>query len=793
MNRGDNLLPNYTTKTGLPWETETLKQWAEDHAGPFKWKGYEGQAQCKLPSHSGQDKNPSFCFNAEKGTGHCFACHAAGEGLSIKELTAAWGCEAPPMIQRPEPVRPVARIVKTYDYTDEAGNIAYQSCRMEPKKFFQHRPDGKGGWLNNLEGVKPIPYRLPELIRALGQNKAVFIVEGEKDVDRLRSLDLTATTNSGGAGKWTAEHSKYFPAGSKVIILSDNDKPGRDHARIVARSLHGRGCSVKIIELPGLPEKGDVSDWLDAGHTKDDLIEVYKVAQEWTPEGAPEVEADISDSAEEWEAPIPLRQIMNPPDFPCDALPGWMGDFVEAESEFTQTPSGLAGSLALAMAAAALAKKAEVMGRPGWLEGLNLYIAVAMQPGSRKSQVINDVSKPLSDFERQEAESLRASVAQSESEGRREKKRLDGLESGYASAKDPAKARQIKLEADELSRELAEKEVLRLPRYMAQDVTPERIASLLAEQGGKMAIVSAEGELFSILAGRYSSGAPNIEVFLKGHAGDQLRVDRQNKDRQAVYVDHPALTIGVCLQPDVLNELPRVKGFAGRGLLARFLWVVPESNIGRRRTRTEPVPLKIAADYCGNMRKLLELPYNHDQDGNQAAWTLTLDPEAAETLDTLMEQVEKSLGNPEGMGAFTEWGSKFVGAVLRIAGILHAAKEPGRIDSLLEPISQKTLIRSLAIGDFLVEHAKAAFGIMDTDTAVGNAEFILRWLKGRGMMRVQKKDLFRGLRSRFHKAAALDEPIRLLVEYGWLRESREPAEGTHKPKTFYEVNPENNI
>ena len=286
------MLVNYTTKSGLPWEPETLKQWAEDQAGPFKWKGYEGQAQCKLTSHNGQDKNPSFSFNAEKGTGHCFACHEKGKGLSVKEMAAAWGCEVPPMIQQQEPVKPGARIVRAYNYTDEAGNILYQSCRMEPKKFFQRRTDGKGGWINNLDGVKSIPYRLPELIRALEQNKIVFVVEGEKDADRLRSLDVTATTNSGGAGKWTDEHSKYFPAGSRVIILPDNDTPGRNHAQAVARSLHGRGCSVKIIELPGLPEKGDVSDWLDAGHTKNDLIELYRAAKEWTPEGAPGMNQD---------------------------------------------------------------------------------------------------------------------------------------------------------------------------------------------------------------------------------------------------------------------------------------------------------------------------------------------------------------------------------------------------------------------------------------------------------------------------------------------------------------------
>ena len=159
-------------------------------------------------------------------------------------------------------------------------------------------------------------------------------------------------------------------------------------------------------------------------------------------------------------------------------------------------------------------------------------------------------------------------------------------------------------------------------------------------------------------------------------------------------------------------------------------------------------------------------------------------------MDKLMEDVERSLGNPEEMGAYAEWGSKFVGAVLRIAGILHAAQEPGTMTRLLEPINRETLLSALRIGDFFNEHAKAAFSMMDSDSTVDSAEFILKWLKGREIRRIQKKDLFRNLRSRFHKASAMEEPLKMLIEYGWLRESKEPAEGTHKPKTFYEVIPE---
>ena len=285
---------NYSTG-GLPWEPDTLKSWAEEHAGPFKWKGYEGQARCRLSGHDGQDQNPSFCFNAEKGTGHCFACHAAGEGLSVKELATAWGCEPPP-VKQADPAPPTKRrTVKTYDYVSATGELVYQSCRFEPKGFSQRRPDGKGGWIWNLKGVDPYPYHLPELMAALNAGNPVFITEGEKDADRLHSLNLAATTNSGGAGKWSKEHSKYFPIGAEVVILSDNDDPGRKHAQSVARALHGRACLVKIVELPDLPPKGDVSDWLDAGHTKEELLEQINAAAEWSPVTAPPPAAIVPD------------------------------------------------------------------------------------------------------------------------------------------------------------------------------------------------------------------------------------------------------------------------------------------------------------------------------------------------------------------------------------------------------------------------------------------------------------------------------------------------------------------
>lgn len=160
-------------------------------------------------------------------------------------------------------------IVAKYDYKDERGNLIFQAVRYEPKGFKQRRPDRRGGWINNLDDTRRVLYCLPELVKADPQI-TVYIPEGEKDVDALTERGCVATCNPMGAGKWRREYSEHL-SGRSVVILPDNDRAGMDHARQVANSLFGIAASVKIVELPGLPEKGDVSDWLTAGGTSEQL------------------------------------------------------------------------------------------------------------------------------------------------------------------------------------------------------------------------------------------------------------------------------------------------------------------------------------------------------------------------------------------------------------------------------------------------------------------------------------------------------------------------------------------
>jgi uncharacterized protein (DUF927 family) len=196
--------------------------------------------------------------------------------LSGKDFRAAVR-EVQSIIRRPPAQR--GRITTIYDYTDESGKLLFQTVRYEPKGFRQRRPDGYGGWISNLKDVRRVLYRLPEL--ACRASEPIFLCEGEKDVDTIEALGLLATTNPMGAGKWRAEYSQQI-RGRSVVCLPDNDPPtdengkphykGQKHMAAVAADLIRVGCETRIIELP---EGKDVSDWVAAGGTLEQLQRLF--------------------------------------------------------------------------------------------------------------------------------------------------------------------------------------------------------------------------------------------------------------------------------------------------------------------------------------------------------------------------------------------------------------------------------------------------------------------------------------------------------------------------------------
>ena len=731
--------------------------------------------QARCPVHN--DQNPSLSI-AEGDDGRALLkCHA---GCATEDVVAALEMSMADLMPTTKPnanasdaVQVGPRLItKTYDYRDERSELLFQVVRMEPKTFRQRVPKASGGWSWSVKDVRRVLYRLPGLVAA-DATKVVFIPEGEKDVDRLISLGFVATCNPGGAGKWKKEYRELL-RDRPVAILPDNDDVGQKHAQAVAKSLTGIAKAVKIVNPPGLPPKADVSDWLDAGGTRDQLAELVKAAPMYQPvpsEGMPP-------KLQKWGTIEPLG-VANVPPFPVTALPAPLDEFVTAEAEATQTPPDLAAMLCLAVCAAAVAKKVEVRVRDDWQEPVNLFTVTVLEPGNRKSAVFSHTTAPLREFESQWIEQERPEIVRQLARRRQREREMKTLEEKAAKKGDTEAGR----EAEEIAVELATTPEPVLPRLIVDDATSEKLGAMLAEQGGRIASMSPEGGVFDLMAGLYSkSGMPQFGVYVMGHAGDDLRVDRIS--RKGEHVKRPALTMGLAIQPTVLEGLLENTAFRGRGLLARFLYSLPESRIGARKIEPEPVPESVRQAYRDVVWQMCELPW----DASQPQY-LQLADDAWALLRQFMEKLEPELGAGGELECAQDWGSKLAGAVARIAGVMHcvihASDEPW-----LHPLAASTMASAIQIGQYATIHALAAFEAMQADKGLSDAQYILRWIERHGKTEFAKSEAQQHGKRRFKKANDIDAPLAVLERHNYLRLRPASARGPGRPASpVYEVNP----
>ncbi len=716
-----------------------------------KSNGQGWRARC--PAHD--DRRPSLSI-AEGDDGRALVkCHAGctphsivrAVGLNLTDLMPANGYE-----------KAKPRIIAQYDYRDEVGNVVFQAVRYEPKDFRQRRPRPGGGWEWKVKGTRVIPYNLPELLADPG--RPVVVPEGEKDCDNLHDIGVLATCNAGGAGKWTAEHAAFLK-GRHVIVLPDNDDAGRKHAQQVARSLHGIAESVRIVELPDLLTKGDVSDWLAAGGSKAELDRLAEATPIWTPDAQPWADLDSFD-------------VLKLPDFPTHVLPAPLRQWVEAESHATQTPADLAALLALSVCSSCLARRVVVEPRPGWLEPVNVFTAVLLEPGNRKSAVFADAIKPLRELESELVESVRPAKARAQSERRQKESRMKKCEKRSAE-QDDSEARD---EAFVLAEELAGEPEPDLPRLIVDDATAEKLGIMLAEQGGRIASMSPEGGVFDLMAGLYSkSGIPQFGVYLMGHSGDDLVTDRVG--REGVRVERPALTCAYAMQPAVIKGLADDNpAFRGRGLLARFLYAAPRSWIGRRQIAPEPVSDVTRDSYRQLVRRLADV---------KEEYVLCPTPAARASFERWEAEIENLLADGGQMELTRDWGAKLAGATLRLAAVLHGVE-----GGLVRPIEERTIAAAVEIARYLIPHAEAMLNMMEATegSADSDAQYVLRWIKRHGLRQFTKRDAQQHGKRKFPKADDIDSALAELERRAYIRPK--PVEVTgpgRRPSPTYEVNP----
>jgi len=378
--------------------------------------------------------------------------------------------------------------------------------------------------------------------------------------------------------------------------------------------------------------------------------------------------------------------------------------------------------------------------RPDWIEPLNLYIAVAMEPGEQKSAVYKAMIAPLRAYDKMLRDAWKRRVALIE----KQNTELD--------------------KADRIA-------IPPMPRLFADDVTAEKLANMLASQGEQINIASDEGTVFDQICGIYSA-TPNNSIYLKGHGGDTYMIDRQVEAKNAI-LESPRININVAIQPEVVRGLKASGNLRGRGMWARFLFSCPATRVGTKTFDTTPVDPELRTAYHEFVQRLIRTV--------PASWHMfdALDPEqriqsrepgiirfsdeAWMDLREVLLRTDRQMLPGRPLHAIADWASKLRGAIVRIACAFHVAECAG-IDPASQLVSSDTVRRAIAVGRYLLSHAQHAFGEMAASPVENMARQLLAWAKVNKRTSFTRRDAQR-VRT-FREGKALDEALSLLEEWG---------------------------
>lgn len=432
---------------------------------------------------------------------------------------------------------------------------------------------------------------------------------------------------------------------------------------------------------------------------------------------------------DEWEDPVSLAGHAAPlPPFPVNALPEWIAKMVYAVARFFDTPPDVAAFAALGAVSVGTARRAWVNAK-GQREPVNAYLLTALDSGARKSGPFKLMA-------------------------------FEPLKTARNFLQDEAEAAPLPPGYDQTP-------VIRL---ISTSGSPAALRDLATANGERIGVVSDEGGIFQELAGRYDR-VPDLDLVLSGWNASPYMADRATKFVPPM--DEPVLTLCLTVQPHVLRTMAANEAFVARGLLARILYGLPPDVVGHRQNDRIAVPRKVSDCYAEKMRDLLisfHAGSRHEWSLSDAAYKIFHDAEQA--LEPKMARGALYGGN-DGM---REWASKYMGQILRIAGLLHAAENvtgnaPNRI-------SEQAMRNALMLGEYFLAHAEATFGFMRADPHAEGAGEILRWLAGvnwdaepfsrRSPRSVTKREVCKWVRRYRNDPDGAQWALRLLEKHGWV-------------------------
>jgi len=432
----------------------------------------------------------------------------------------------------------------------------------------------------------------------------------------------------------------------------------------------------------------------------------------------------------EWDEPVSF-ETFDRPQFPIHAMPSVLKDMVNSVTDVTQTAIDASGVAILSMVSAAVARKFEVhlTDGDGWVEQNNLYTVIALPSGERKSAVFSHLIKPITAYERELQNRM--------------------MEEDIGPTNAPR----------------------RLARFLADDVTPQRLAELLAENHERMAVMSTEGGLFESLSHRHYGKPMNLDVYLKGFTWDPLDIDR--KRSSPITLRKPALTMCIFVQPSLLQGL--AARLTGRGLMGRFLFTVPETTRGRREIDLKTIATDVSQAYKTVITRLMEFD-------PMEPVKFELTQGAMDFFQEFRREFEPRL---EGGGELSHeflrtWTERLPGQILRIASLFHVANQaangPISLETLDRAITDDCIVCAIELGEYFIEHAKAAFGCLKSNAKQDDAKHLLEVLTRKRVVIYKKQDLWSAVKGKFHTSDLFDSALDELKVRGFVRVDKVKAQ-----------------
>ncbi|HYS42756.1 MAG TPA: DUF3987 domain-containing protein, partial [Geobacteraceae bacterium] len=569
----------------------------------------------------------------------------------------------------------------------------------------------------------------------------------------------------------------------RIILAADNDQFTEPNVGVVKATEAARAVK-GLLAFPVFQDTGsrstDFNDLalLESPDLVKEIIEAAAApepAEETAAAGRPASSASRTEGEEaadskaapgdRWPEPVLWGEI-DTPEIPADLLPGWLGTFCKAVAATTQTPPGLSVMFALATVATCLQRRFEVCPYGDeYLEPVSVWSVVALDPGNRKTAVKQAFTAPLIEWEHEETSRLKPEIKQVRHRRDINQKTIEQLKAQAAKADtNPVRREEQLQEIAKIEEETPDEMIA--PRIFTDDVTPERLQTLLLDHGGRMALLSDEAAIFEIMGGLYSGGKANLNIFLQGHSGSAVRVDRQGR---TVVLNRPALTFGLMVQPDVIRDLAsgNKARFRGNGTLARFLYCIPKSTVGTRDvTQRTPIPGPVKKAYRDGIIGLLAISPAVDERGTERARVLTLAPEALLVWQQFGQYVENRQGPDGEFYSIQDFTSKLPGAALRIAGLLHVVEEHLVSGTVIveagATINASTVERALDLCDLLISHARAAFDSMGSGPEQNDAQVVLRWITATGKASFRQNEALKSLRQ-FRSVERLEQALKILT------------------------------